>query len=184
VAVLSIPNSFSPSTLIQSAQVNANFTAISAWAGTIDNSATQFTVPTKLAVGSSAYTNGVGTLGVASASGIGAIYFGTAVGNAGSLDFGATTTNVFTFTGPSTSAIMLLFGALSGGGATSPALRLGITGASNQVSITGGTGAPTVSALNGSLYLRADGSTGSTVLYINTSGASTVGTTWSPVTIP
>jgi hypothetical protein len=46
--------------------------------------------------------------------------------------------------------------------------------------ITAGSGAPTGNAPNGSLYLRYDGGTG-TRLYVNTSGASTSGTTWTPI---
>ena len=41
-----------------------------------------------------------------------------------------------------------------------------------------GSGAPTVTAPQGSLYLRSDGSSTSTRLYINTTGS----TTWTPVT--
>ena len=41
-----------------------------------------------------------------------------------------------------------------------------------------GVGAPTFSAANGSIYVRYDGTTGGTLLYVNTSGASTSGTTW------
>jgi hypothetical protein len=41
-----------------------------------------------------------------------------------------------------------------------------------------GTGAPTFNALNGSIYLRSDGTPGTDTFYVNTSGASTTGTTW------
>jgi len=46
-----------------------------------------------------------------------------------------------------------------------------------------GIGAPTFSAPNGTLYSRYDGAA-STTLYVNTSGASTSGTTWTAVTVP
>ena len=46
-----------------------------------------------------------------------------------------------------------------------------------------GTGVPTFSAANGSHYLRYDGTSGSLVYY-NTSGASTSGTTWSAQAAP
>jgi hypothetical protein len=46
--------------------------------------------------------------------------------------------------------------------------------------IFGGTGAPTFSAPNASQYDRYDGSTGARI-YFNTSGASTSGTTWLPI---
>jgi hypothetical protein len=45
-------------------------------------------------------------------------------------------------------------------------------------SITAGTGAPTFTAAQGSLYLRIDGSSTSTRLYVNTNGS----TTWTNVT--
>jgi hypothetical protein len=44
--------------------------------------------------------------------------------------------------------------------------------------VTSGTGAPTASAPQGSLYLRTDGSSVSTRDYINTNG----GTTWTSIT--
>ncbi len=46
--------------------------------------------------------------------------------------------------------------------------------------VCGGTGAPSFSAPNGSLFVRYDGASGST-LYTNTSGASTSGTTWTAI---
>ena len=65
---------------------------------------------------------------------------------------------------------------------------MAISSASNFVADSGatiggiqilvGTGAPTASATKGSLFVRTDGSTASTRLYINTTGA----TTWTPVT--
>jgi hypothetical protein len=50
--------------------------------------------------------------------------------------------------------------------------------------IYAGTGVPSLSVKNGSLFLRYDGATASTCLYVNTSGASTTGITWTAVTIP
>jgi hypothetical protein len=47
-----------------------------------------------------------------------------------------------------------------------------------QVQIFSGSGAPTFSAPQGSLYLRTDGSSTSTRAYINTNGS----TTWTAVT--
>jgi len=41
-----------------------------------------------------------------------------------------------------------------------------------------GTGAPTINAPNASIYLRYDGTPGTNIFYINTSGASTTGTSW------
>ena len=52
------------------------------------------------------------------------------------------------------------------------------TGTSSAVGIYVGSGAPTVSAAKGSLYLRTDGSSTSTRAYINTDGA----TTWTNIT--
>ena len=60
----------------------------------------------------------------------------------------------------------------------------GTTGAGYKMSSTTnlgiffGTGAPSLSAAQGSLYLRTDGSTTNNRLYVNTNGA----TTWTPVT--
>jgi hypothetical protein len=54
--------------------------------------------------------------------------------------------------------------------------------APNFVGIGFGVGAPTYRAPNGSLYSRFDGTHGATtVLYINTSGANTIGTTWTAI---
>ena len=58
-----------------------------------------------------------------------------------------------------------------------------LVGASGSVTsatpgIYSGSGAPTISAAQGSLYLRSDGSSTSTRAYINTDG----GTTWTSVT--
>lgn len=48
-----------------------------------------------------------------------------------------------------------------------------------------GVGVPTFRAPNGQLYVRFDGTAaGTTILYINTSGASTIGTTWTAVAVP
>lgn len=46
------------------------------------------------------------------------------------------------------------------------------------LSFLAGTGAPTMSAAKGSIYMRTDGSSSSTRMYINTDGA----TTWTAVT--
>lgn len=61
------------------------------------------------------------------------------------------------------------------GGSASMALAFGST---TGFGIYIGSGAPTVSAAKGSLYLRSDGSSTSTRLYVNTDGA----TTWTNVT--
>lgn len=53
-----------------------------------------------------------------------------------------------------------------------------LTAANVGVRIISGTGAPTVAAPQGSMYLRTDGSSTSTRLYINTTGS----TTWTAVT--
>ncbi len=50
--------------------------------------------------------------------------------------------------------------------------------AANQPYIVAGTGAPTFTASKGSLYIRLDGSSTSTRLYVNTNGA----TTWTNFT--
>jgi hypothetical protein len=50
-------------------------------------------------------------------------------------------------------------------------------GAMGNAALYSGTGAPTLSAPSGSIYLRYDGSTGAR-FYANTSTASSSGTTW------
>jgi hypothetical protein len=57
------------------------------------------------------------------------------------------------------------------------AMRIG-TGANGVVGIFFGSGVPTISAPQGSLYLRTDGSSVSTRMYVNTNGS----TTWTNVT--
>ena len=61
------------------------------------------------------------------------------------------------------------------GGATTARLIFGTTAG---FGIYYGSGAPTVSAAQGSIYLRSDGSSVSTRLYVNTTGS----TTWTNVT--
>lgn len=51
-------------------------------------------------------------------------------------------------------------------------------GASGAPCMYSGTGAPAFSAPNGSVYLRYDGTPGTNIFYLNTSGTSTIGTTW------
>lgn len=53
-----------------------------------------------------------------------------------------------------------------------------LLGTASSVGVYVGSGAPTVSAAKGSLYLRTDGSSTSTRAYINTDGA----TTWTNIT--
>lgn len=52
------------------------------------------------------------------------------------------------------------------------------TNTANSMGVYFGSGAPTVTAAKGSLYLRSDGSSTSTRAYINTDG----GTTWTAIT--
>lgn len=67
--------------------------------------------------------------------------------------------------------------ATTAGGATTPGLALGVT-AGGTLGVYFGSGAPTITAPQGSLYLRTDGSSTSTRLYVNTTGS----TTWTNVT--
>ena len=64
--------------------------------------------------------------------------------------------------------------ALVAGGSSTTA----IFASSSQIGVIVGSGAPTMSAPKGCLYLRSDGSSTSTRAYINTDG----GTSWTPVT--
>jgi len=93
----------------------------------------------------------------------------------GTIDYGVSSVSQITITGNTTITGSLL---------TKQTFSPGIGGVVGSSVIYGGTGAPVQNAPNGSLYLRYDGPTASTVLYMNTSGASTSGTTWSAVTIP
>lgn len=61
------------------------------------------------------------------------------------------------------------------GGSAAASVRLGTTTA---LGVYFGSGAPTVSAAQGSLYMRTDGSSTSTRMYVNSDG----GTTWVAVT--
>ena len=69
--------------------------------------------------------------------------------------------------------------ALSGSAATAGgAAAFVATSTAGSMGIYFGSGAPTVSAAKGSLYLRSDGSSTSTRAYVNTDGA----TTWTAIT--
>lgn len=71
-------------------------------------------------------------------------------------------------------AIVLNATATTAGGATTPALTMGTA----ALGIYFGSGLPTITAPQGSLYCRTDGSSSSTRLYVNTTGS----TTWTNVT--
>jgi len=64
--------------------------------------------------------------------------------------------------------------AVTAGGDATAAITLG----AGLVGIYVGSGAPTITAAQGSMYFRTDGSSTSTRLYINTTGS----TTWTAVT--
>ena len=64
--------------------------------------------------------------------------------------------------------------ALTAGGSASAGLAI----SSSSIRVIAGSGVPTVSAAQGTLYLRSDGSSGSTRLYVNTNGT----TGWTNVT--
>lgn len=69
--------------------------------------------------------------------------------------------------------------AVTAGGSTTPVITAGTTsGTDTTLGVYFGSGAPTISAAQGSLYLRTDGSSTSTRLYVNTNGS----TTWTNVT--
>lgn len=64
------------------------------------------------------------------------------------------------------------------GGAAASGIRVG----SLNVGFYTGTGTPTFSAMNGSLYVDSNATTTTTRLYVNKSGAGTAGTTWTNFT--
>lgn len=65
---------------------------------------------------------------------------------------------------------------VTAGGATTPALL--VSSAASKMGVFFGSGAPTISASQGSLYMRTDGSSTSSRLYVNTNGT----TGWTAVT--
>lgn len=77
---------------------------------------------------------------------------------------GTTTTSYYALNGTATTA----------GGSSLPI----IAGGTAQVGLYFGSGAPTISAAKGSLYMRTDGSSSSTRVYVNSNGS----TTWVSVT--
>lgn len=76
-----------------------------------------------------------------------------------------------------TKGYVAFVGAIPAGGTTPDAVP-GVVTASGPPVIMFGSGAPSVSAPKGSLYLRTDGSSTSTRAYINTDGAAT----WTAIT--
>lgn len=64
------------------------------------------------------------------------------------------------------------------GGAGNSGIAFGSLG----VGIYTGTGAPTFSAMNGSIYTNTNATTTTTRLYVNNSGAGVAGTTWTTLT--
>lgn len=81
----------------------------------------------------------------------------------GNTGVGATASNAISSTGKVTA---LSGTATTAGGATTAAVSMGTA----AVGIFFGSGAPTISAAQGSLYLRTDGSSTATRLYVNTNG--------------
>jgi hypothetical protein len=58
------------------------------------------------------------------------------------------------------------------------ALTPGVSNVATECAIYAGTGAPSFTAVQGSLYLRTDGSSSTTRLYVNTTGS----TAWTNIT--
>jgi len=86
-------------------------------------------------------------------------------------------TNV-TLTAPNNSSLWLASGiATVAGGSLAAALAIGATASVPTMGIYWGSGAPTIAAPAGSLYLCTNGSTGTTRAYINTTGS----TTWTAI---
>jgi hypothetical protein len=122
----------------------------------------------------------------------GALNFGGSTSSA-AFDWNATNANEITLT-VTGGAPVLALGATGTGSlyAASAQFTLGvsatggfapgnkITQLSPSPAIYAGNGAPTFSALNGSIYMRFDGTPGTNVLYTNTTGASSTGTSWTP----
>jgi hypothetical protein len=64
------------------------------------------------------------------------------------------------------------------GGTAASGIEFGSLG----VGVFTGTGAPTFSAMNGSIYVDSNATTTTTRIYVNKSGAGTAGTTWTNLT--
>lgn len=95
-----------------------------------------------------------------------------ALGSTLSVTGTATLTGAITATGGVTSPTTLTSAtgvATTAGGSTTAGLLMGTAG----FGIYFGSGAPTIVAVQGSLYIRSDGSTTATRLYVNGNGAST-----------
>ena len=86
-------------------------------------------------------------------------------------DYGKTTASVATITAP----VAVNPVAIAAGSAATPAVTFSSTA---NFGIFFGSGAPSFAAAQGSLYVRSDGSSTSTRLYVNTTGS----TTWTNVT--
>lgn len=126
-----------------------------------------------------------GSIFVGGSSASAAITLGL-VSGAGNLDISPGAGQAITFGGGINDGVVITQGAGSG----SISLNRGINGIGSSaggqtfIKILGGSGVPTLSAVNGSLYLRQDGPSASTSMYVNTSGANVTGTTWTAVAIP
>lgn len=83
-----------------------------------------------------------------------------------------------TVTISSTLSVAGLLTGKSGTATTAGGVQFLQVGTTANLGLFWGSGAPTVSAAQGSLYIRTDGSSTSTRLYVNTDGA----TTWTNVT--
>lgn len=155
---LIIPNTFINGTVADATQVNTNFTAVATVVNALD-------------------FNNVGTLGfyasqIIPTSGPQATFGGSQVytfpnGLSVAAGGAAVTGGI-----SSTAAVTAL-----GGGATAAGFN---TSTASGMGVKTGLGVPSYSAPNGTLFLRYDGGSGSS-LYVNTSGASTSGVTWSSV---
>lgn len=189
MSTLTIPNSFTAGTTALSASVNANFTAIATWAnGNVDSTnigsfgiyASQI-IPTSVATatfgGTQNYTFPASlVLANTTATAISSAATGSTAGLSLNSTNGTITvaTPIVNF---QLSGVTKALVAVDGGFAPGAGTGTG-PGTAKYYS---GSGAPTFSAPNGSLYTRYDSTT---VLYVNTSGASSSGTTWTAVTVP
>lgn len=84
-------------------------------------------------------------------------------------------------TGPVTATTVAATGNITADSGTAPAaggMAAFLMSSTAGLGIYVGSGAPTISAAQGSLYIRTDGSSTSTRLYVNTTGS----TTWTNVT--
>lgn len=134
----------------------------------------------KVDASTSSVATGISITGAAAASGVNVAAISSGTNESLTINAKGTGTITLNNTGTGNVSSVRKFIAMSAlatpaGGQTGAGIQLGTT---TNLGIFYGSGAPTLTAAQGALYLRSDGSSTSTRLYVNTDGA----TTWTNVT--